>query len=192
VNAPNFITQAKALPHTVVTEGLTKEIETRNILNGRAVMVTTTVLDLDTDGGNAPHIAWDATHQSDTSLHWPHGSPVDSNATRFVVIPLQWGKRHGVKVGDLGLACIEGRFQICGVIVADEGPPHKIGEGSIALHRFFEHETVINGRIKDCDMAGPFTMLIFCGSGDGHCHNNSENESLAWALWDGLQQGGKV
>lgn len=185
MKAEDFLAALSALPSVEPTPNtlLLKELGTLHIA-GKAVMVKTCELDLDTDGGNDPGIHWDKTHQSDTSLHWPHGSPVDSNATRFVVIPLRW--RHGIKLGDVGLACIQGCDDVVSVIVADLGPPEKIGEGSIALHRAFGHETVRDGRIHDVGMDGPFHMLLFVGSGDGVCHNNQDTESKAWGLWNKL------
>lgn len=187
MKATDFLSALAALPSTDATgqgdKRLLKEVQTLHI-GGKAVHVTASQLDLDTDGGNNPSIHWDSTHQSDTSLHWPHGSPVDANATRFIVLPLKW--RHGIRLGDVGLACIRGCDDVVAVIAADLGPPRKLGEGSIALHRALGREDVINGHIHDVGMGGPFHMLLFVGSGDGVCHSNDENEAKALALWEQL------
>jgi len=86
MNASDFLASLRALPSLNATGKLKKEIATAHI-GRKAVWVTTEKLDLDTDGGNDLSIKYESTHQSDTSLHWPKGSPVDSNVTRFVVIP---------------------------------------------------------------------------------------------------------
>jgi Fungal chitosanase of glycosyl hydrolase group 75 len=192
MKAKDFLFALAQLPALDVTEGLLKEKRTVHI-GQRAVWVETTMLDLDTDGGNDPGIKWDKTHQSDTSLHWPKGSPVDSNATRFLVIPgakkgsrNTWGSRHNLKVGDVGLACVAGCEEVIAFIVADIGPFNKIGEGSIAFHRAAGHETLVDGRIKDVGMDGPFHMVIFPNSGDGVCHNNDFNEKKAFAFFAAL------
>ena len=185
MTSDEFLAKLASLDRTDKSEHLLKEKATWHI-GDKAVLVETTELDLDTDGGNDPAIQWDRTHQSDTSLHWPKGDPVDSNATRFVVIPIGWGERHGIRLGDVGLAQIRGCKWVFGVIVADLGPRKKIGEGSIALHRAFGQEPVRNGRIRDVGMDGPFRMLLFKNSGDGVCHNNATNEARALTLWAGL------
>ena len=177
-----FLQGIAKMNKTPFKEGLLKEVGSW-LIEDKAVLVETSELDLDTDGGNDPNIKWDKTHQSATSLKWPKGSNVDSNATRFVVIPIGWGERHGIKLGDVGLACIKGCDAVYGVIVADKGPTTKIGEASIALHRAFGHETVVNGRIRDVGMDGPFHMLLFKGTSNGHCRNNDDSQTLAMNKW---------
>ena len=183
MKAADFIAALARLPHFDVTEGLKKELATSHI-GQKAVCVMTSNLDLDTDGGNDPSIAWDKTHQSDTSLHWPKGAPVDANATPFVVIPGgNWGKRHNLKVGDVGLAQIDSFPDVVPVIIADIGPKDRVGEGSIALHRAFGHETVAGGKIRDVGMAGPFRMALFPNSGTGVCRNHTYVAEQALKLW---------
>lgn len=187
MTAAQFIEAINKLPFEDRTEGLLKEISTLHF-GEEAVCVTTQKLDLDTDGGADPGILWDKTHQSDTSLHWPKGSPVDSNATKFVVIPGKgWGQRHGIRCGDVGLATIHGADKVVEVIVADIGPANKIGEASLAFFREFGEERVINRRIKDVGIDKPFIMLLFRHSGDGECHNNADNKAKAWQRFTKLQ-----
>lgn len=186
MKAKDFISKLESLPQLNVTEGLKKEISTTHI-GQRAVLVTTTQLDLDTDGGNDPSIQWESTHQSDTSLHWPKGSPVDSNASPFVVIPGGgWSKRHNIKFGDVGFAQIDSCPNVVPVIVADGGPKNKIGEGSIALFRAFGEERIKNHKVADVGLDSRFRMLIFPNSGDGVCHGNLVNESKATKLFNAL------
>ena len=185
MNSADFLARLAGLSSVSATGGLKKEVNTRH-LNG-AVKVTATALDLDTDGYTAPGVVMDKTHQSGTSLRWPKGSPVNSNETRFVVAPGGgWLARHGLKLGDVGLACVVGCDSVVSVIVADIGPKDKISEGSMQLHRELGHETLINGRIKDVGIDKQFTMLLFPGTSTGHCMNNATHEALAWARFEKL------
>jgi len=184
LDARDFLSKLTALPRTEHTEHLLKELQTWHY-GDAGVLVITERLDLDTDGFNPVGVKMDPTHQSQTSLHWPNGKPVDSNLTPFVVIPGHWGKRHGLVVGDVGLAQF-GTFAPVAVIIADTGPADKIGEGSIALHRAFSHETVIGNHVKDAGLDGTFRMLLFPGSSKGYCLLNTEIERIALAHYNAL------
>lgn len=142
-------------------------------------------LDLDTDGGHAPGIRWESTHQDDTSLHWPDGSPVDSNAVPFVVIPGGWNR--GIALGDV--CHVEFGGNLVAAIVADIGPRRKIGEGSIALHRLLGFERVKAGRIIDVGIESGVRTLFYPGTGSGVCLTNDEIVQRAGRAWVKLTEG---
>jgi Fungal chitosanase of glycosyl hydrolase group 75 len=139
-------------------------------------------LDLDSDGGDAPGIAWDATHQDDTSLHWPDGKPVDSNSIPFVVIPGGWNR--GIKLGDM--CHVQYANKVVAAIVADIGPQRKIGEGSIALHRLLGFERVRNGRIVDIGIDKGVRTVFYPGSGNGFCQTVDKINEAAESAWSKL------
>lgn len=57
---------------------------------------------------------------------------VDSGAVPYIVVP-QLLLRQGVMLGDLALVAYRGTGRSSPAIVADVGPPGKLGEGSVAL-----------------------------------------------------------
>lgn len=156
------------------------------LVKTRAVWVLTSQLDLDTDGARNPGVEYESTHQHETSLCWPGGRAVNADVTPYIVIPLRWGERVGIKIGDIGLACIAGSNAVVPVIVADKGPPDKIGEGSIKLHREFGHETVVHDQIVNAGIVKSFHMLLFKDSSLGHCIPNDEISQRAWTAWNNL------
>ncbi len=185
MTSADFLSALSRLPFQEDNEALKKELSVASVTG--AVRVRTRALDLDTDGFTAPGVVLDQTHQNATSLTWPLGSPVNSNATRYVVLPGGgWMKRHGLRLGDVGLACVAGWDKVVSVIVADTGPPDKLGEGSMALHRALGHETLINGHIKDVGIDREFTMMLFPGTSTGHCVNNVVHEATALARFEAL------
>ena len=121
-------------------------------------------LDLDTDGSR--FAAQDATGQNDTSLHTAGGKPVDSETVPYFVLPPAFAHAHGMRLGDL--AAVLSRDRIAFAVLADYGPPDKIGEGSIALHRALGHETILRGRLHDSDIPRDVLTVTFPGSGTGH------------------------
>lgn len=139
-------------------------------------------LDLDTDGGHAPGIVWDSTHQDDTSLHWPDGKPVDSNSIPFVVIPGKWNR--GIKLGDV--CHVQYGSKVVAAIVADIGPQRKVGEGSIALHRLLGFERVRNGRIVDIGIESGVRTIFYPNTGNGYCQSLDRVIALADSSWDAL------
>ena len=136
-------------------------------------------LDLDTDGGHAPGIIWDATHQDETSLRWPDGKPVDSNSIPFVVIPGKWNR--GIKLGDM--CHVQYANKVVAAIVADIGPQRKVGEGSIALHRLLGFERVRNGRIVDIGIESGVRTVFYPGSGNGYCQSLDKIVEIAEKSW---------
>ena len=77
-------------------------------------------LQLDTDG--APELSGDATHQSDTSLHYRDGKPINANRVPYFVLPLptSWPKQFGISLGDIAAVIFGGRLAFA--VFADFGP----------------------------------------------------------------------
>jgi hypothetical protein len=95
---------------------------------------------LDADGSPYSQETPGQTDQPETSLRYPLAGKPSINADRvpFIVIPLGgFDKALGVQVGDVA-AVVYGAKRVFAV-VADQGPPCKIGEGSIQLHEFLGH-----------------------------------------------------
>jgi hypothetical protein len=66
--------------------------------------------------------------------------PLDADRVPYVVIPSrgEFSRLTGVRVGDFGVVIKDG--VVAPVIVGDTGPPNKLGEGSLALHRALGRE----------------------------------------------------
>jgi len=95
---------------------------------------------LDADGSPYSQETPGQTDQPETSLRYPlAGKPsVNSDRVPFIVIPLGgFDKELNVQVGDVA-AVVYGSNRVFAV-VADQGPPCKIGEGSIQLHEILGH-----------------------------------------------------
>lgn len=135
-------------------------------------------LDLDTDGEESPGIIFEPTHQNQTSLRHPNGRSLNPNTVPFFVLP---GIHSGVgptkmtmggvvcALGDIAAVLFQDKIEFA--VFGDFGPPGKIGEGSIALHRALGHETIRpSGRIRDVDIERDVVMIVFPGSGDGIPH----------------------
>jgi hypothetical protein len=82
--------------------------------------------------------------QCPTSLMLTDGqgdaAPLDADRVPYVVIPSrgEFSRLTGVRVGDFGVVIKDG--VVAPVIVGDTGPPNKLGEGSLALHRALGRE----------------------------------------------------
>jgi hypothetical protein len=104
-------------------------------------------IDNDGSGGNAAH---DRFHQSDTSLHDTNGTALDANRLNFAVLPIDgsqsrvkrpgltdFGRDLGLHPGDVGCAMFRGAsvgdVRSAFFVYGDEGPPNKIGEGSVHM-----------------------------------------------------------
>ena len=144
-------------------------IEKRFASDGSSAFLTVSDLDLDTDGAKDPGIKYEPTHQSQTSID-PAGTWLNSNKLNFTVLPLDFAKRHGGSAnfpkGCLCTVVYKGKF--AHAIYADDGPHHKFGEGSIALHRALGFERVKpNKRIQDVGIDQPVFILWYIGSNIG-------------------------
>lgn len=97
-------------------------------------------LGVDADGSPYAKTHQDNVNQDQTSLRYPlKGDPsVNADRVPFVVIPLGgFGKELGVEPGDVAVVVWKSKRVFA--VVGDEGPPCKIGEGSIALHEALGH-----------------------------------------------------
>ena len=124
------------------------------------------LLNLDTDG--SIYYAQDAQGQNRTSIENADGSPIDSDAVPYFVLPEKnFYQRFDIKLGDV--AAIIYRDKIEFAVFADEyGHQHleeQLGEGSIALHRALGHETIINGKLIDEAIDKDVITIVFPASG---------------------------
>lgn len=116
---------------------------------------------IDADGAGG---AWkgDPAGQPETSLRYPDGSSLDPTKVPYFVLPVGFTERHpGLRLGDLAAVLYEGKLAFA--LFGDEGPPQKIGEGSIALARALgiDPDPVTGGADEGV------TFVVFPGSGDG-------------------------
>jgi hypothetical protein len=87
---------------------------------------------------------------------------VDAEKVPFIVLPE--GVHLGMKMGDLGFAYNPITKGIGYFICADEGPPHQIGEGSIALARYLN----IPPDPRTGGIGHGIAFVVFAGSGSGY------------------------
>jgi hypothetical protein len=120
-------------------------------------------LDLDSDG--SAYAAQDRTGQAQTSLRYANGTSVDADRVPFFVLPRHFYQQHGIRLGDVAAVIYYGRLAYA--MFADVGPRHRIGEGSIALHRALGHETVHHGRLHNVGISRDVITIVFPGSGNG-------------------------
>jgi hypothetical protein len=131
---------------------------------------------IDTDGAGD---AWkhDPAGQPETSLRYPDQSSLDPSKIPYFVLPLGLAERHpGVRLGDVAAVIYKGR--VAYAIYGDEGPPQKIGEGSIALARELgiDADPVVGGADEGVE------FVVFPGSGDGLPLSPSEIQERAAGL----------
>lgn len=143
-------------------------------------------LDLDTDGNTKSwgKTAAEGTHKNTTSM----GTGVDANVTPYVVLPLDgkgsWICNDLVKMGDVGVVIGKGR--VVYVMFAESGPPEKIGEASIEVHRQFGHEVMGGAKVENTGIGGDFVILLFPRSGDGRVLSPEEIKRRAAPLFRAL------
>ncbi len=153
-------------------------------LDGSAVFLAISDLDLDTDGLEDPSIRYEPTHQAQTSID-EHGKWLNSNRLNFIVLPIGFNGRHGNTVPIGTLATVLYGDKVAHAVVADHGPPKKFGEGSIALHRAFGFERVRpNGHIRDIGIDGGVTTLVYLNSAHSHGpFTQADINALCAPLW---------
>ncbi len=132
-------------------------------------------LDLDTDG--SIYAGQDRTGQGATALRYPGGRSVDANAVLYFVLPGLFYQAWRIRKGDLGAVFY--RDHLAFAVFADVGPRHRIGEGSIALHRALGHETIVNGRLRNVGIDRGVITIVFPHSGDG----TPQTPERIQALW---------
>jgi hypothetical protein len=119
-------------------------------------------LELDTDGSRFHK--QDPTGQGDTSLHDAKDRPVDANRAPYFVLPCHgFCDKFGIKLGDIAAVVYKDRIEFA--VFADCGPAHKLGEGSMALHRALGHETVIGRKLHNDGIDSGVITIVFPGSG---------------------------
>ena len=97
--------------------------------------------DLDTDGKRSLNV-YDSDHQDATSID-PEGTYVDANEIPYVVLPYWLAEEQGIALGTLCTVFLgEDGENHAHAIYADNGPSHKLGEGSLKLYRLLGQERV--------------------------------------------------
>lgn len=124
------------------------------------------VLNLDTDG--SVYYAQDAQGQNCTSIENDDGSPVDADAVPYFVLPERgFNQQFGIRLGDVAAILYHDKIEFA--VFADEygnqDDEEQLGEGSIALHRFLGHETIIDGILIDEAIESDVITIVFPGSG---------------------------
>jgi hypothetical protein len=113
-----------------------------------------------------PELSGDATQQSDTSLHYRDGKPINANRVPYFVLPLptSWPKPFGIALGDIAAVVFGGRLAFA--VFADFGPRNLLGEGSVELFRELGEERVrSDGRVRDIGMGPGVIRIVFPKSG---------------------------
>jgi hypothetical protein len=142
-------------------------------------------LELDTDG--SVYNLQDDTGQAHTSTRYHiDRRSMDADNDNFFVLPGGFYKQYGIFPGDVGVV-IYNQWKVFACF-GDVGPPEKLGEGSIALHRALGHETIIGGRLNNVGIAGGVITIVFPGSGDGRAKHNTESRQLGQGLFKELLQ----
>jgi len=154
-------------------------------------LLSSSKLDLDTDGIRRDDVRYESTHQDQTSLD-PDAEWIDSNETPYIVLPGGFGPAFGIRLGDL--AAVLYRDRLVFAVYADVGPRHKFGEGSIALHRAlgFERLATVDEntkRVRDVGIESGVVMLIFPGSGSGDALSPADIQTMGAKLF--AQLGGR-
>ena len=106
---------------------------------------------------------------------------VDASKIQYIAIPPEtdgWG----VKLGDFAVVMNSRNGRIAFAIVADVGPPAKLGEGSIAL----ADAIGIASSPKDGGLAGGVVYAIFPGSGSGAPRSAAEIDREGQRRFDAL------
>lgn len=111
---------------------------------------------------------------------------VDSRKIPYIALPKYVMTKYNINVGDIGYALFDdmdktGRHGECYFIVADVGPPGKLGEGSIyladQLHFNKKKTSPKNGGTTET-----IFYLVFPGSGDGTPKTIQQIDSIGTSL----------
>jgi hypothetical protein len=156
----------------VIKHGCSKDRNRNTVMidvNGRALFFDAK-MGLDADGSplSASESA-STTDQPQTSYRYPLPGKPSVNADRvpFVVVPGGGFETElGVKIGDIAAVVFKGKVTFA--LVADQGPPCKIGEGSIQLHELVGHKVCTARdaagdcvKIKNVGIEGGVMYFIF-------------------------------
>jgi hypothetical protein len=169
--------------------------------NGKAVIVRSKFLTLDTDGASKEIRSCDSTAQAGTALSDSNGKPTDADVIPYFVLPWCGGatnktkckanppyRQLGLQKGDLA-AVISGD-KLAFAIAADIGPEKHFGEGSVELHRQLGHETVgkssINSKCaKNESMSSEVFIVVFPKSNSKWLSKN-DIDIKGQKLWEEL------
>jgi hypothetical protein len=105
---------------------------------------------------------------------------VDSSTISYISVPPQFLKL--ARLGDLAMVINLRNGKSAGAIIADIGPPDRIGEGSIALARQLD----LNPDARDGGTDAEIMYIVFPNSGDGTPQSNENIQSdarEAFASW---------
>lgn len=103
-------------------------------------------------------------HPPTSPLHWANASQVP-----YIVLPLEHHD-FGGRLGDFGAVIHLSTGRVAYVTVADLGPPHNLGEGSVALAKALR----INASPKDGGVGDGVAYVFFPNSGDGTLKSPAE------------------
>ncbi|MGC2660340.1 MAG: glycoside hydrolase family 75 protein [Bryobacteraceae bacterium] len=143
-------------------------------------------LDLDTDGSR--YWRQDHTGQPDTAVHYADGTPMDADRDNYFVLPGGFYGHYKIGKGDIGVVIYGNRKAYA--CFGDVGGPHKLGEGSIALHRALGHETIHHRRLTNRGIHSGVITIVFPGSGNGKARTSAESLSVGEPLFRALQREG--
>lgn len=123
--------------------------------NDLGAILSSSKLDLDTDGIATPGIHFEPTHQDQTTLHG-----LESLKDPFYVLPGGFADRHDIKLGTLATVFYDDKY--VHAIYGDVGPKTKYGEASIKVHESLGFDRVTDsGKIKDIGIDGNVYILIY-------------------------------
>jgi hypothetical protein len=153
-------------------------------------------LDLDTDGSvfSAQDVGPNGEQwgQMTTSAKDVDGHSLDADLINYFVLPGGFYAAHGITIGDIGVV-IYGARKVYACF-GDVGPQHKLGEGSISLHRELGHETIVNrnaaagGTLVNSGISSGVITIVFPGSGNGLGRSNAECATIGEPLFQDLQR----
>lgn len=95
---------------------------------------------------------------------------VDSTRIAYVSIPKNATADFGIHIGDVALVHCAKTGQASAAVVADVGPAHKYGEGSIML----AHALGLPNSPKNGGIDSGVTMIVFKGSSKGWPRTNTD------------------
>jgi hypothetical protein len=121
-------------------------------------------MELDTDGSVYAQKDHHGRKDGETSAHDRDGHPLDANAVNYFVLPDgAFMGRFGINLGDI--AAVIFRERLAFACLGDIGPPDRLGEGSIALHRALGFERVPKGKLGDAGIDRDVVTIVFPNSG---------------------------
>jgi hypothetical protein len=113
----------------------------------------------------------DPAYPQTSTKHWVNASTVP-----FIVLPLEHHD-FGGRLGDFGVVVDLASGKVAYVTVADLGPPHNLGEGSVALAKALG----VNPSPKNGGVGNGIAYVFFPNSGDGTVKTAAEIAKAAEA-----------